>query len=91
MSHPHYIVSVIGKLGLFGLKFKWTIPVSSNEQFAQVLKVVKLYAGQISKTRYWQINRWVVGCGVRGKETELCVIQKECVVCVLVETTEKKT
>ena len=44
-------LSVINKLGLFELKFKWTIPVSLNDQFTQFLKLAKLYTWQIFKTK----------------------------------------
>ena len=36
------------------------------------------------------MDRWVICCRERGKETELCVVKKRCVVCVLLETTQKK-
>ena len=64
-ASPQYILSVNGKLGLFELNFKWTVPVSSNDQLTQFLKVAKLYAGQIFKM---QIDRWI---------DELFVVEKE--------------
>ena len=48
--HHQYIFSVIGKIGSFELKFKWSIPLTSNNQFTQFLKLEKLYIGQIFKT-----------------------------------------
>ena len=71
---PWYTLSVNAKLGSFELNFKWTAPVSSDDQLTQFLKVAKLHAGQIFKT---QIGRWMDELFVVEKEEERlsCVLK----------------